>query len=189
MPSPKSVDELLEVLARNSAPRSHYVSHQSSNLDSLAAGFQERPYGISFARAPHERMSSPTGLEPEGRRGIVYAKVDGRGVDYSRPEIRALLDELNAAAIDAGGSADAVIPALRNSGVDWVNNWNSIGAADELHVLQPAAVQVRRVFELPRDRGYQFPRPPESLPSRMYADPAVPPEWLSAPIRTVRARP
>jgi hypothetical protein len=82
-----------------------------------------------------------------------------------------------------------VIPALRNSGVDWVNNWNSIGAADELHVLQPAAVQVRRVFELPRDRGYQFPRPPDSLPSRMYADPAVPPEWLSAPIRTVRARP
>jgi hypothetical protein len=179
-------DELIARVGRAAQHRTLSVSHESSNLDSLMRGFQERPSGISFARLPHERMSSPTPLDEGGRRGIVYATVSGRGVDYMSPEIRRLMDEINAAAIEGSGSTASVIPGLRGGGIDWVNNWNSIGEAPELHVLQPRAVDVRRVFELPLGRSYRFPSPPEVVPARMYADPEFDPAWVSPGILPVR---
>ena len=172
------LDELIARLGGMAKRRAHIVSHESSNLDSLMGGFAERPLGISFARAPHERMSSPLPSEPSGRRGIVYATVDGRGVDYDASQIARMLDEASASAIDEFGTADAIVPALRDAGVQWVNNWNSIGRADELHVLDPEAIRIRRVFELPIDRSYRFPKP-MALPARAYglddyAQPIVP---------------
>lgn len=159
------LDELIGRLGSMAKPRTLYVSHESSNLDSIASGFASRPSGLSFARLPHERMSSPAASEPLGRRGIVYATVSGDGVDYDASAVSGLIDEALAASVDEFGSADAVIPALRNSGVQWVNNWNSIGRADELHVLDPRAVQVRRIFELSPDKSYRFPTPMAVQPS------------------------
>ena len=172
------LDDLIARLGGMAKQRAHIVSHESSNLDSLTGGFTERPLGISFARAPHERMSSPLSAEPVGRRGIVYATVDGRGVDYDASQIARILDEASMSAIEEFGTADSVVPALRNAGVQWVNNWNSIGRADELHVLDPEAIRIRRVFELPKDRSYRFQRPlAPPPPARAYGI-----EDLSQPI-------
>ena len=153
------VAELAEEARRLAAVKDHYVSHLSSNLDSIADGFEQRPSGISFARAPHERMSSPTHSEPQGRQGVVFARVGGAGLDYGRPDHRAAVDGVVQAAIDAGGTSEEAIPALRNAGVAWVNNWNSIGAADELHALDPQAISVRKVLPLTAGNHYRFPAP------------------------------
>ena len=177
---PGYLDDLIQRISQMARPRTHIVSHESSNLDSIANGFAERPAGISFARAPHERLSSPLPIDATGRRGIVYATVNGPGVDYNSSEIARLLDEVGYSAIDRYGTADNVVPDLRKAGVQWVNNWNSIGNADELHVLDPQAVQIRRIFELPNDRSYQFQRPQPSLPL------AYGPDDYSHPIRPVR---
>lgn len=164
------LDELIGRLGDMARPKAHLVSHESSNLDSLLGGFSKRPLGISFARAPHERMSSPLPSEPFGKRGIVYATVAGPGVDYDAAAVAKLLDDASLAAIDESGSADALVPALRSAGVKWVNNWNSIGRADELHVLDPEAIRIRRIFELPADRSYRFPTPLVPVPPpRAYA--------------------
>jgi len=179
---PNYLDDLIQRVGQMARPRTHMVSHESSNLDSLLQGFSDRPLGTSFARAPHERMSSPLSLEPAGRRGIVYATVAGNGVDYNASSISRLLDEVSQTAIDQYGTADRVVPSLRDAGVQWVNNWNSIGKADELHVLDPRSIEIRRIFELPMDRSYKFPTP---------LDPPPPPrafglEDYAQPIRQVR---
>ena len=161
---PGYIDNLIERISQMARPRTHMVSHESSNLDSLLGGFAERPMGISFARSPHERMSSPLPLDATGRRGIVYATVDGRGVDYNALQIAKLLDEAALSSIDQYGTTSQLVPDLRKAGVQWVNNWNSIGNADELHVLDPQAVQIRRIFELPNDRSYKFQKPQATPP-------------------------
>jgi hypothetical protein len=160
----KSLDDMIRRLSDSARPKRHYVSHQSSNLDSVLRGLESRDYGTSFARLPHERVPSPLPSEPSGRHGIVYATVDGPGVDYGARDIRALLDEANDIAVKEYGNNSSLVPALREAGVGWVNNWNSIGRADELHVVDPRAVHVRRVFELPADRSYTFRRPLDPPP-------------------------
>lgn len=160
----KSLDDLIRRLGSEARPRRHMVSHQSSNLDSFLEGLEERPYGLSFARLPHERVPSPLPSEPSGRPGIVYATVDGAGVDYASVPVRQMLDDASHAFIEELGSTSDLIPALRVAGVGWVNNWNSIGLADELHVLDPSLVQVRKFFELPQGRSYRFPTPMRPQP-------------------------
>jgi|LakMenEpi03Aug12_release.lakeMendotaPanAssembly.Ray.scaffolds.fasta_scaffold912202_1 hypothetical protein len=157
------VAELVAEAKRLSAARDHYVSHLSSNLDSISGGFEERPLGVSFARAPHERMSSPTASEPNGRVGVVFAKVGGDGLDYARPEHRAAIDNIVGEAIASGGTAEDALEAMRSAGISWVNNWNSIGAADELHALAPSAIEVRKIKELPPQSHYRFPSPGSDL--------------------------
>ncbi len=158
------LDELVQRLAAFAKPRSHMVSHESSNLDSLLSGVQARNYGLSFARLPHERVPSPLPSEPSGRRGIVYATVDGPGVDYADAGVADLIDNASQQMISQFGSTDGLVPAMRNAGVSWVNNWNGIGLADELQAISPDAIRIRRVFELPIDRSYRFGAPPTPTP-------------------------
>lgn len=166
MPTPQAVAsslragkvaELAAEAKRLAAAKEHYVSHLSSNLGSLSGGFEPRDQGVSFARAPHERMSSPTISEPVGNRGVVFAKVTGNGLDYARPNDSRVLDALLYETIDAGGTSDDALAALREAGVQWVNNWNSIGESPELYSLDPAAIEIRKV--VPTTRRYSFPPP------------------------------
>ena len=142
------IAELAEEVRRLADDRQHFVSHLSSNLDSVDGGFQQRSQGVSFARLPHERMSSPTIGEPAGRQGVVYASVGGAGLDYSRPAHRSAVDAVVEAAIDSGGTADDAYSAMRNAGVSWVNNWNGIGESPELYAIDPSAIDIRKVMEL-----------------------------------------
>lgn len=174
------LDAIIQRLASSAKPRRHLVSHESNNLDSLLSGVQARDYGLSFARAPHERVPSPLPSEPAGRRGIVYATVDGPGVDYSQAHVSDLIDGAAEEMIAMAGSTAGLVPAMRGAGVHWVNNWNGIGLADELQALAPEAVKIRRVFELPIDKSYRFPQP-ISVPARAYAT-----DDYSQPIAVIR---
>ena len=170
MAQPRFLDDLIRRLADSAQPRSHMVSHESMNLDSLLSGIEARDYGLSFARAPHERVPSPLPSEPVGRRGIVYATVDGPGVDYADRRIAELVDAASSGLIENAGSTAGLVPTLRDAGINWVNNWNGIGLANELQALSPEAVKIRRVFELPIDRSYRFPTPLDPPPpARAYA--------------------
>jgi hypothetical protein len=163
-------DDLIARLAASAKPRRHFVSHESSNLDSLLGGLQARDYGVSFARAPHERVPNPLPSEPQGRRGIVYATVDGPGVDYSDRSVAEMIDRAAEELIASSGSTADLVPSMRNAGMHWVNNWNGIGIADELQAIAPEAVKIRRVFELPMDRSYSFRRPLDPPPpARAYS--------------------
>lgn len=157
------VAELAEEARRLAAERVHSVSHLSSNLASMENGLEDRPYGTSFARLPHERMSSPVVGEPSGRPGIVYARVAGEGLDYASRPHRDAVDAVVMKAIESGGTAEDAYRALRQAGVQWVNNWNGVGAADELYALDPKSVSITRVFDSPRAMSYRFPRPDSEL--------------------------
>lgn len=157
------VAELAAEARRLAVPREHFVSHLSSNIDSIKDGPELRPYGVSFARLPHERMSSPVASEPNGRPGVVFARVGGEGLDYATPAHRAAVDAAVAQAIERGGTAEDAYAALRGAGVQWVNNWNGIGESPELYALDPQAVRVSRVFSSPRAMSYRFPSPESEL--------------------------
>jgi hypothetical protein len=166
----RSIDDLIQRVAAAAKPRQHMVSHESSNLDSILSGMQARDYGMSFARFPHERVPSPLPDEPIGRRGIVYATVAGPGVDYSDASVARLIDNAAEQMIAQSGNTAGLVPAMRDAGVSWVNNWNGIGLAGELQAISPEAVSIRRVFELPINRSYRFPSPPHPQPpARAYS--------------------
>jgi len=119
--------------------KSWRVTHMSSNLDSLANGFERRKLGISFARDGREKpYSSPTVQDAAGRRGIVKAKVYGSGLDYNTQSHKDFIERL----YDKYNSDVLVIDALRNLGVDWVSGWNGIGHSNELHVLNPNKIHI-----------------------------------------------
>ena len=101
--------------------------------------------------------------EPQGQPGVVFARVGGYGLDYANPSHRAAVDLLVHESIASGGTAEDAYRALREAGVQWVNNWNGIGEAGELYALDPRAVQVSRVFSSPRAMSYRFPRPDSEL--------------------------
>jgi hypothetical protein len=65
-------------------------------------------------------------------------------------------------AID-GGAPDDAIPALRNAGISWVDNWNSIGPADELHALSPLEIEIRKILPIASDKTYKFPSPDSEM--------------------------
>lgn len=120
--------------------RSFLGSHKSSNLDSIASGFQQRDLGVSIARKRGEELSSPTLADRYGKTGLVHVRVEGKGLDYAKPAHRDFIDKLwNETPGDV-----PVIARLRKMGVEWVNNWNGIGRADELHVLNPRAVSIMK---------------------------------------------
>ena len=135
-------------------------THVSSNIESLRDGFEIRyfknaPVGVSVARIKSEEMSSPTLAEPGGTPGVVSVIVSGRGMDYTDPADRKIIDRLqaesrkkSAAAIARGavpGTPETMIsaiPALLERGIDWVNGWNGIGADSELHVINPSMIEI-----------------------------------------------
>lgn len=135
-----------ELLETTGVPRliskSWDVLHMSSNLDSIANGFELRPLGISFARIGREKpYSSPTVRDADGKKGIIRAKVYGQGLDYSAESHRAFIETL----YDKLNSDVAVIAELRKMGVDWVSGWNGIGVSNELHVLNPAKIHIKSI--------------------------------------------
>lgn len=163
-PAPAQASRVAELAAeakRLAVEKEHFVSHLSSNLDSLSGGFRPREQGVSFARLPYERMSSPTFAEPDGRKGVVFARVAGDGLDYSLPDHRAAVDQVVEGTIAEGGTADDAYAAMRNAGVQWVNNWNGIGESPELYAIDPRAIEIRKQLEL--GRKYTFPRPDSEL--------------------------
>lgn len=159
----RGIAELAAEAAQIAKEREHFVSHLSPNIDSVSGGFEDRGYGVSFARNPHERMSSPVEGEPSGKAGVVFARVGGKGLDYSNDHHRSVLDALNRIAISEAGSNAPVIPALRDAGVSWVDNWDSIGEAPELHVVAPSEAHVRKVVPVSRVEKFKFPRPDSDL--------------------------
>jgi hypothetical protein len=122
-------------------------THVSSNLESLLKGLEDRPkVGMSLARHRGEEMSSPTLDEPKGKTGRALIKVSGKGLDYDRPDHRALIDKM------LEEDSENIIPNLRAMGIDWVDGWNSIGSDEELHLISPSKAQVLKAVEAPLER-------------------------------------
>jgi hypothetical protein len=143
--------------------------HASTNLGSLEGGFRLRPLGISVARTVDEVLVSPTLRDRRGRQGLAQVRVEGYGLDYGDPQVELWLDSLDDHVRDMRGqkvdrlvelgasNAEiwaqvppidvAVIHGLRQMGVDWVNGWNGIGEAPELHVLNPDVITILSVKE------------------------------------------
>lgn len=122
----------------------HTVTHISSNLDSIRNGLQDRPLlGMSAARYAGEEMSSPTLNEHKGETGRATLEVGGNGLDYENPSHKEWIDAL------LEHDSKNIIPNLRKHGVDWVNGWNSIGADEELHIINPSKTRVLKIEKRP----------------------------------------
>lgn len=119
-------------------------THISTNLNSLSSGFVERnpQLGVSIARDITEEQSSPTSGEKQGRFGRVTVDVKGNGLDYKNPEHKAYIDSL------LEQDSRNIVPNLRAAGIDFVENWNSVGEDTELHVINPSAIQITGTEEL-----------------------------------------
>lgn len=165
----KAVDDLIEKAKEEAVPveapapvkpvaKSISGTHVSSNLDSISGGFVERDpqLGVSIARSTTEEQTSPTSGEAQGRFGRAKVTVKGNGLDYKNPEHRAYIDGL------LEQDSRNVVPNLRKAGIDFVENWNSVGEAEELHVVNPKAIQVDSVAEMDRKQWQKEKRAAES---------------------------
>lgn len=125
-----------------------YVSHYSTNLDSIKNGFVQRTYGVSFARQPSERISAPTYQDVDGQAGIVFATVSGYGLDYDRPEHKKFIDDVYdwVSNNNIKATQNVVFNYLKSLGVDWINAWNGIGRSRELHVLNTFTIKITRIL-------------------------------------------
>lgn len=145
------------------------VTHLSSNLESLRKGFESRDLGISFARITAEEMRSPTEGDRIGKKGRVFGIVKGAGLNYANPAHAAFINSI---------PTNQLVATLRKIGVDFVNNFNGIGHANELYVINPGSVDIRAVQEtigkqrrwilsdgtVARD-PFQLSAPPEATPA------------------------
>jgi hypothetical protein len=143
------------------------VTHISSNMETLKEGFTERNrgYGISFARVPDEEMSVPELKERKGTPARVYANVRGKGLDYKNPSHKKYIDKIydkeyekcqEARRCGKPSPQIRVSDRLREQGYDFVNNWQSLGEAPELHVVNPKAIKIKRIVPLSKKEIEEF---------------------------------
>ena len=145
---PTDVPELIE--------KEWYGTHKSSNIETIAKGFEQRDYAVSIARTPEEEdLANPLPENLFGKPGRVKVRVTGKGLDFENEEHAEFISEIMHHFLGEGVSNVqlATNNYLRSLGVSWVNGWNGIGPDRELHVIDSSAIEVLGVEDI-KQREY-----------------------------------